>query len=330
MIFLTGGTGLLGLAVLEALRSSDLRCTALVRSPEGARTVAAFGATPMIGTVEDAAVWRSVTTASAIVHCAALLRSREGWAGFERVNILGTRLAAARARELEVPMVHLSSVAVYGDVSRRPDGSVSEGHAWTELPPQNLYARSKREAEQAVGREVDGGLRAIVLRPCPLYGAGDRLFIPRLVASARRGWMPLVGRGDRPVPLVHARSAAQAVVAALAARGSRGEAYNVVGDGTITARGIVTAAEAGSGRPIRTFPVPTALAFALADGFDIAARRVPAGRMPGTARTGIGYWRGGDPFDGSAIQRALGWAPRADHPREIAHAVREQMAAGAR
>ncbi|MGH7734869.1 MAG: NAD-dependent epimerase/dehydratase family protein, partial [Gemmatimonadales bacterium] len=298
-------------------------------SPEGASAVATRGAIPVIGTVEDPSVWKSITTASAVVHAAALLRSREGWAGFERVNIRGTRLAATRARELNVPLVHLSSVAVYGDVSHLPDRSVSESHTWAELPRQNLYARSKRETELAVRREMDRGLRAIVLRPCPLYGAGDRLFIPRLVASARRGWIPLVGAGDLPVPLVHARSVAQAVLAALAARGVWGQAYNVAGNGDVTAREIVAAAEAGSGRRIRTFVVPVEAAFALADGFDAVARLLPAGRMPGTARTGIGYWRGGNPFDSSAATNRLAWAPRVDHPRELARSVKEQMAVNA-
>ncbi|MGB7212575.1 MAG: NAD-dependent epimerase/dehydratase family protein [Gemmatimonadales bacterium] len=328
MIFLTGGTGLLGLAILEAFRSHDIQCTALVRSSAGARTVAATGATPMTGSVDDPAVWRSITAASAIVHSAALLRSTEGWAAFERINVRGTSLAATRARELGIPMVHLSSVAVYGDVSRLPDRSVSEDHGWSSLPRQNLYACSKREAELAVWREVESGLDAIVLRPCPLYGSGDRLFIPRLAAAARRGWMPLVGKGDRPVPLVHAKSVAQAVVTALTASRAWGKAYNVTDDGEITAREIVAATEAGSGRRVRTFSVPIGAAFMLAGGFDIASHVLPAGRMPGTARTGIGYWRGGDPFDSSAAGRALGWAPRVDHSGALANAVEEQMAAG--
>ncbi|MGH7532938.1 MAG: NAD-dependent epimerase/dehydratase family protein [Gemmatimonadales bacterium] len=328
MIFLTGGTGLLGIAILEALRSDNVRCTALVRSPEGARTVTSRGATPMVGSVEDPAVWRSITTATAIVHCAALLRSTEGWAAFERVNVLGTQLAAAQARELGIPLVHLSSVAVYGDASHLPDGSVSEGHEWSALPRHNLYARSKREAERAVQREMDRGLKAIVLRPCPLYGIGDRLFIPRMLTSARRGWMPLVGAGDRPVPLVHAKSAAQAVTAALAVREGWGQAYNVAGDGDVTAREIVAATKVGTGRRIRTFQLPIAAAFVLADGFDAAARILPPGRMPGTARTGIGYWRGGNPFDSSAAANALGWAPRVDHRRELADAVKRAMARG--
>ena len=328
MILLTGGTGLVGLAILDQLKSQGHACTALVRTAEGAAAVSARGATPFPGGVDDPTVWTRVAGASVVIHAAALLRSHEGRAAFARVNVGGTELAAARARMLGARLIHISSVAVYGDVSRRPDGSVAEDHPWAPLSSHNVYARSKREAERVVWSEAAKGLQAIVLRPCPVYGAGDRLFIPRLSAAARRGWMPLVGAGDRPVPLVHAGSVARAVVAAVTTSNGWGRAYNVTGDGPVTAREIVAAAARGAGRPIRTFRVPGRLAFGLADAADLAQRLLPAGRVPGTMRTGVGYWRGGDPFDSSAAAIALDWAPKVAHAGEIERLVAERAAAG--
>ncbi|HEU5359042.1 MAG TPA: NAD-dependent epimerase/dehydratase family protein [Gemmatimonadales bacterium] len=327
MILLTGGTGLVGLAILDELKSLGLGCTALVRTAEGAAVVSARGAIPLQGSVEDPAVWARVGGISAVIHAAALLRSHGGWAPFARVNVGGTGLAAARARGLGARFIHISSVAVYGDVSRRPDASVAEEHPWAPLPSGNLYARSKRDAEQVVWSEAARGLAAIVLRPCPVYGPGDRLFVPRLWAAARRGWMPLVGPGDRPVPLVHARSVAQAVGAALRASDGWGRAYNVTGDGAVTARQIVAAAARGAGRGIRTIAVPERLAFGMADAADLARRVLPAGRMPGTVRTGVGYWRGGDPFDSGAAAAALGWAPKVVHAEMIERLIAERAAA---
>ena len=328
MILLTGGTGLVGLAILDELKSQGLACTALVRTADGGAAVSARGATPLLGGVDDAAVWAGIGGISTVIHAAALLRSREGWTAFARVNVGGTRLAAARARALGARFVHLSSVAVYGDVSRRPDASVAEDHPWSPMSSHNVYARSKREAERAVWSEAAKGLRAIVLRPCPVYGPGDRLFVPRLWAAARRGWMPLIGAADRPVPLVHSGSVARAVVAALTTPNGWGRAYNVTGDGPVTAREIVAAAARGAGRPIRTFPVPERLAFGLADVADLAQRLLPAGRVPGTMRTGVGYWRGGDPFDSGAASATLGWAPKVAHAELIEHLVAERAATG--
>src|ERR671922_2014048 len=101
------------------------------------------------------------------------------------------------------------------------------------------YGRSKREAEQAVWRVAERGLRAIALRPCVIYGPHDRLFLPGLVRSAKRRVFPLFGAGDRPMAIVHARSVAEAVLAALDSRDGWGRSYNVTGDGAITPRQVV-------------------------------------------------------------------------------------------
>ena len=326
MIFLTGGTGLVGRAVLRELHSRASPTLALVRGDAQAAFVERLGARALPGRVEDPELWRSVSGATTIVHGAALLRSSEGWPALERVNVEGTRLAARRARELGVPLIHLSSVAVYGDVSLAADGSVTEETARRPLPPQNLYARSKREAETAVRAEMALGLHATMLRPCPVYGEGDRLFLPRLVAGARRGWMPLVGTGDRPIPLVHASSVARAVCAAIEMRDRWGRAYNVTNDGAITTLEVVEAAGRGAGHRIRTLRVPEVIGLGAAAAADVALRLFPAGRLPGTLRTGVAYWRGGNPFSSAAARADLDWRPRVDHAAEIEEGVRRSLA----
>ena len=48
-VFLTGGTGYIGAAVLDALIKSGHHVTALVRDPEKAARLEARGATPVMG-----------------------------------------------------------------------------------------------------------------------------------------------------------------------------------------------------------------------------------------------------------------------------------------
>ncbi|MFI5234124.1 MAG: NAD-dependent epimerase/dehydratase family protein [Gemmatimonadales bacterium] len=323
MIFLTGGTGLLGLALLEELRGAGLPCTALVRDGVGAAVVAARGATPVTGRVEDPATWDWVAGVSVIIHAAAILVSRDGWPAFERINVTGTHHAARRARILGVPLVHISSVAVYGSTTDLPDRSVAEDHPFAPLPPHNLYAQSKRMAEMAVREEANRGLQATTLRPCIIYGPGDRLFFPKLLAAARRGWLPLIGNGDRPVPLVHARNVAQAVRLAATTTAGRGHAYNVANDDEITAREIGAVLGEGLGRRIRMPRVPELAALRGAEWLDaIAGRCLPAGRTAGTLRTAVGYWRGGNPFDSDAARRDLGWRPTVRHRPALAELAR--------
>ena len=123
--------------------------------------------------------------------------------------------------------------------------------------------------------------------------------------------------------LVHARSVAEAVRAALDASSGWGRPYNVTGDAPITPREVVAALARGIGRPIHSRELPERPLFALAWGVDLFARfLLPGGTFPGSLTTGLSYWRGGDPYRSDAIRRELGWAPTLDHAAEIERLAR--------
>ena len=65
------------------------------------------------------------------------------------------------------------------------------------------------------------------------------------------------------------------------------------------------------------------MTLAAADLIDtIAGSLLPDGLFPGTVRTAVGYWRGGDPYDASAARTLLGWRPAIDHEAEIERLAR--------
>jgi nucleoside-diphosphate-sugar epimerase len=322
MIFLTGGTGLLGLHILDELRSRSLPVIALVRDEAGARAVAARGAKPVLGTVENPQTWAALQDVSAIIHSAAIIAGRYPWERFEEINVFSTRLAARRARELGVPLIHVSSVAVYGR-NYRPGIPVVEDSPFAPLKPTDLYARSKRMAEDVVWEEAGRGLRAVALRPCVVYGEGDRLFFPKLVNSIRKSWrVPLIGGGERPLALVHARNVAQAAALALEAPAAWGQAYNVTNDDTITARQLVTAVGKGLEKRIRTLNVPARPAIFLARTFDSARRLLGPSRYPGSALSAVRFWWGGNPYTSDKARRELGWSPSVKHASGVENATR--------
>ena len=323
MIFLTGATGMVGRQVAGLLRARGTPVTALVRDPASAPWLTELGARLVTGALDAPDTWRAADDVAAIVHCAAVIRGGKGWEAYAGANIRATTLAARRARELGVPLVHLSSVAVYSGASSQPPGSVGEDFPFRPMERGNWYGRSKREAEEAVWREAELGLRAIALRPCVIYGPHDRHFFPAIVRKARTGRLPLIGAGDTPMALVHARSVAEAVRAALDATTGWGRPYNVTGDALVTPRQVVAALAKGTGRPIREWHLPERPLLALGRGADLLARYLlPDGLFPGSLSTALSYWRGGDPYRAEAIRRALGWAPAIDHVAEIERLAR--------
>lgn len=323
MILLTGATGLVGRQVAELLSARGTPILALIRDPARASWLPGLGARLISGPIADPATWAQVRDVSAIVHCAAMIAGGRTWDAYAGANITATRLAAARARALGVPLVQISSVAVYGGTTTEPVGSVGEDHPFTPLSDGAWYGRSKRASEEAVWREAEKGLRAIALRPCVIYGPHDRLFFPRLLSAARRGVIPLIGRGERPMALVHARSVALAVQAALDATTGWGRAYNITGDAPIAPRELVAALGRGLGQKVRTPELPERMVLGAADLLDgLGQVLLPKGFFPGTLRTAAGYWRGGDPYRSEAARTVLRWTPQIDHAEEIERLVR--------
>ena len=325
MIFLTGGSGLLGLHILEDQRDRGGAVMALARSPAAASAVAARGATPVTGDVTDPATWDRVEGVRAIVHAAALIAGKGGWPAYERANVHATRLAARRARALGVPLVHLSSVAVYqhGLLGAAP-GSVTEDHPTGSRTRGQHYARSKRLAEDVVREEMGRGLRAVLLRPCVVYGTGDRLFLPNVVRRARHGLFPVVGGGTRPLAMVHARNVAVAVAAALNQPAALGRTYNVTNDGEVTGRDLVAALATGLGRPVRAACLPFPPLLGAAAVVDLLLRLT--GRSSFGLREAVRFLRGGNPYTSHRLATELGWRPVVAHPSALPEAIRAAAA----
>ena len=184
-VLVTGGSGLVGSHVIEALRSRGTSVRALVR-PASRAAVERLGADAVPGDVTDPAAWRAAALGvRGIVHAAAVVQRRCSWERYLAVNVEGTRLATLAADTAGARLVHISSVAVYGgsgaygiDPERRGEDS-----PFLPIVESDFYARSKRMAEALVREAAGGGLSTVALRPNVVYGERDRLFTPRLSAS---------------------------------------------------------------------------------------------------------------------------------------------------
>lgn len=327
-LFVTGGTGLVGEPVVRALVARGDEVTALARDPAGAERMRRLGAASVKGVVEDPRLWDALPGFDGVIHVAALVAARAPWQRFFQVNAEGTRLAAAAARRLGARMVHVSSVAVYGrQAADDPPGSRNEHSPFGPIEQHDFYARSKRLAEEMVRAEVALGLDAVILRPCVVYGAGDRLFLPRLARIARRGWLPRIGPGTAPLALVHAESVAAASLLALDTAGASRRIYQVTNDGEVTAAELVAGMAEGLGRRVRTVPLPEGVALALAGGLQVALRVVGPGLYPGTITGAVRFWRGGNPYTSARAGEELGWRPAVPHRERIAALVRESFRA---
>ena len=333
-VLVTGGAGLVGTHVLDALRRRGERAQALVR-PRSRAVVEAFGADAILGDVTDEAAWqRASTGVHGIIHAAALVASHDSLEEFMRVNVGGTRLAIATARRTGARLIHISSVAVYGRtaVFEAAARGVTEDYPLQPLPDRDFYARSKRATEHVLQEEAArGDLSVIAIRPNVIYGERDLLFTRRLVANLRSRFLPQIGPGTNHLSCVYAGNVAAAVLAALDAPARPGfRAYNVTRDAPpfLTQREFFqTFATALGVRPLRV-PVPVRLIRGGVVAWSGVMRLLMPGRYTALGNAAMSFILGENPYSTERIERELSWSPPFDTRTAIARSVTRQSGSG--
>ncbi|HWN22544.1 MAG TPA: complex I NDUFA9 subunit family protein [Gaiellaceae bacterium] len=150
MILITGGTGFVGSRIVHALRAEDRAVRALVRNPDDAGRLRAWGCEPVAGDMTDAASLRAaVEGCDAVIHLVAILQGKPS--EFERVMVQGTRDLAAAAKDAGVRRFVLMSAL--GFDARTKD-----------LVP---YYSAKWQQEQDVKAS---GLEHVIFRPSFIFG----------------------------------------------------------------------------------------------------------------------------------------------------------------
>lgn len=258
----TGGTGLVGSHLAWRLSERGDRVRALIRSPASARALEQQEISFVVGDLLDVdSLKRATQDIDVVYHCAArvALPYQGNRRGIFQVNVEGTaNLLEACAATGVGRFVFTSSVAVYGEVNRE---RVSEEQPWS---PQGPYAESKALAERLVGEfRSQRGLEATTVRPCIIYGPGDRNFLPQILETLSRHPFPLVNGGDQPLDMVYVTDVAEALVLAGTRKEAAGEAYNVTDGEHHTLREIADIFGRIVPIRLRTIDVSYPLAYAL-------------------------------------------------------------------
>lgn len=311
-VFVTGGTGLIGSHVVAELRAHGHEVVALHRRGVDTLFLQENEAELVEGDIRDDAEVLSelMRGCDSLVHAAALVYADGAWPKVRSVNVDGTRNVLTAARLAGVKhVVYLSSVAVYGTV----EGPVDESSPTdSDLPPEDLYARSKREAEEvARGIEAKRGLPVTVLRPSAVYGERDRLMAPALADILRLPVVPIMGGGHNTIPVVYAGNVAVAVrLAVEAAQG--GTTYNVAFDHELTQRELFEMLAAGMGKTPRLVSVPAKV---VQGGSGVLARlgvTTPGAKhLPLDRVTRLAL--GDNPYRSDRARSQLGWEPPYQH-----------------
>jgi len=224
----------------------------------------------------------------------------------------GTRNAIVAAADAKARLVHVSSVAVYGNSARyrAPGERTSEDVALPPIPDDAFYARSKRESEELVLQaHRDGRVWATAVRPDVVYGRHDRQFVPRMAKLLQRGFAPLIGEGNSTLAIVHAENVADGIVRAAVTDAAGGRAYNLANDYDVTVAEFFRLASVGLDVKLRTVHIPYGLAKGALGAFKLVAPLFLGSQFNAVTSASLDFMSRDNPFTSERARRELGWNP---------------------
>lgn len=188
LVFVTGGTGLIGAHLLFDLVSKGYRVRALRRrasNTERVRQVFSYyhpDANSLytriewhIGDLDATGAWEgALEHVRHFYHCAAVVSLEGGSAAaLTATNVGGTMRVLEQCRKAGVEkLCYVSSSSALGKPAA-PSGIVTEETPWDPEEEISPYAAGKYAAEQAVWQAIREGMNAVIVNPVIVLGPGD-------------------------------------------------------------------------------------------------------------------------------------------------------------
>lgn len=198
-IFLTGATGYIGSAVLDALLRAGHQVTAIARDPEKAERLTAKSVTAIVGELGTPKSYMAALEASDAVVSTAFEYSARGVSLDRQVLETVLPVMAEAAKKQPRTFIYTSGIWVLGKTSTPADEEAP-------LAPAELVAW-RPDHEQLVLGWGGSGLRTIVVRPGIVYGGG-RGIVSDLIKDALNGLVRVIGPGRNHWPCIYDRDLA--------------------------------------------------------------------------------------------------------------------------
>ncbi|WP_239478879.1 NAD(P)-dependent oxidoreductase [Rothia sp. ZJ1223] len=222
---MTGGVGFIGLKLARKLVDVGYEVLALDSLLEQVHQdieaeKAAFPGEIYVGDVSDDGAWSQLPQSDVIIHLAAetgTAQSMYETDRYRRVNVDGTRIAAEYAVEWGIPLISLSSRAVYGEGFKERGTREDDAHA-----PLSVYGETKSEGEDVVREITQSKVPSVIIRPQNVIGPGQALHNPytgvlaAFLARLREGKnLSVYGDGTATRDFIHVEDVADFIIWAI-------------------------------------------------------------------------------------------------------------------
>lgn len=307
-VFLTGGSGFVGLRLARALRDRGDEVLALVRSETRGAPLAEMGCSLVAGDITDPAVLsRDLAGCEGVFHVAGVYKvgiPAEERPAMYAGNVTGTeRVLDAAVAAGASRILYVSTIGTFGNTCGEV---VDEAYHRPAGGYVSYYDETKHLAHVAAEERIARGGPIVIVQPGGIYGPGDHSEVGALMRQACQGKYKVHMFPETGLNMVHVDDAVQGILLAFD-RGRIGESY-VIGGDIVRLKELFDRVAAICGTAPARLRMPRALIKAA----------IPFGRLVGKvmglppnlgeivrASDGVTYWARDD-----KARRELGYAPR--------------------
>jgi len=307
----TGGTGLLGSHVVDALCEQGHEVRALVRKTSDVSHLKTTKAQLVVGSLSDYNVLvQGAKGVDVVFHSAGKVTPGWGtWEEFEETTVKGTENMIKAAIEAGVPrFLHVSSHSVLGKacLGTKP---VDENTAPDlEFCRDTYYDWAKQKAEEVVmNYHKQGKIGVTIIRPAMIWGPRDTLVADRIYRHMSMRIIVWPGKANPLCAPVYVSDIAEAAILAATNPKAVGQIYFVAPPEPVWFRDFCNCIIKAQGGWRIQFTIPYAAAHYMGFLTEVWTKVSRSKDQPYLSRSSVRFLNEGMCLDGSKIRRELGW-----------------------
>jgi dihydroflavonol-4-reductase len=174
-VLITGGTGFIGLNIIEAALQEGYEVHALIRETSNRTFIKNFDVTYHTAELDDfEGICQAVPGMDYIIHCAGVTSCYEhDYAELSKVNVEGTKnIVKAAIKHSVKRLIYTGTTSTIG-AKDDPDTIADESFVLDGFRAESPYARTKTQAEKIVSEANRKGVETIILNPAEVIGPYD-------------------------------------------------------------------------------------------------------------------------------------------------------------
>lgn len=314
VILVTGATGFTGINLIKKLCKTGATVRAIARESSNRDALQDLPIEWFIGDVYDEnTIINAIADVNYIFHVAAAFReAKVSDKVYTDVHVKSTQLLAKHAIKQAnfKRFVHASTMGVHGHIEHPP---ADEEYAFS---PGDEYQRTKVEGELWI-REFarDEGLPLTVVRPCGIYGPGDKRLL-KVFKMAKLPVVPLLGIGCQGLyHLIHVEDLTNFMMLAATHENTLGQVYLCGNNESISTKDMITLIGTRLGKVPRFIRLPVTPFFLLGDICEFICK--PFGIEPPIYRRRVAFFTKDRSFNTDKMQRDTGYEYLYDNQKGI-------------